>query len=245
MPLALPGNGCAAILAMPPGGTPSASPRGSCCRVFRSSRRCAACIAGGFTFAESPDCPAPAARLFWTAELDGSVVPVRAEPVAVRDPDAFELARFADCASLACGDDGREYLVLSDGWRRLRLDVVAGTLAGQGSVRLAFELAGFSHLDARLLTVRRLLSLWRKGRFLKVLFQPLAGLGHRLEALRVADALAAGASHREIAAALYGEQRVRAEWNGRSDFLLSRVRRRVAEARRMEQGGYRLLLRSR
>lgn len=182
--------------------------------------------------------------MFWTADIDGSVVPVRAKPVVVGDRDAFELARLTGRASLACGDDGREYLVLSDGWRRVRLDVVEGTLVGQGPVRLEFELSGFAQLEAKLLTVRRLLSLWRKGRFLAALFQPLAGLPHRLEALRVADALAAGASHREIAVALYGEQRVRAEWGGRSDFLLSRIRRRVAEARRMEQGGYHALFRT-
>lgn len=172
-------------------------------------------------------------------------MPVRAEPVAAGDPDAFELARLAGRAWIACGSDGREHLVLSDGWRRLRLDVVDGTLLAQGHMRLHFELTGFAHLDARLLTVRRLLLLWRKGRFLRSLYQPLAGLAHRLEALRVADALAAGASHREIAAALYGEARVRSEWNGRSDFLLSRVRRRAAEARRMGKGGYRSLLQPR
>lgn len=170
---------------------------------------------------------------------------MRAEPVSAEDPDAFALARLAGRASLARGEDGCEHLLLSDGWRRLRLDVVEGTLLAAGPVRLHFELAGFSHLDARLLTIRRLLSLWRKGCFLAALFQPLAGLPHRLEALRVADALAAGASYREIAIALYGEQRVRTEWEGRSDFLLSRVRRRAAEARRMEKGGYRALLRAR
>lgn len=201
-------------------------------------------MTGGSFFAERPDRSAPEARLFWSADVDGSVVSVRAEPVSAADPDAFALARLAGRASLARGDDGREHLVVSDGWRRLRLDVVEGTLLG-GEVRLHFELAGFAQLDVHLLTVRRLLSLWRKGRFLRALFQPLAGLSHRLEALRVADALTAGASHREIAVALYGEQHVRAEWHGRSDFLLSRVRRRAAEARRMEKGGYRALLQTR
>lgn len=201
-------------------------------------------MAGGSTFAERPDRGAPDARLLWTAEVDGGVVPVRAEPVAAGHPDGFTLERLAGRVSLARGEDGREHLALSDGWRRLRLDVVEGTLLAGGEVRLHFELAGFAQLDARLLTVRRLLSLWRKGRFLRALFPPLAGLPHRLEALRVADALAAGASHREIAIALYGEARVRADWNGRTDFLLSRVRRRAAEARRMEQGGWRMLLRA-
>ncbi|MCX8477994.1 MAG: DUF2285 domain-containing protein [Sphingomonas sp.] len=202
-------------------------------------------MTGGFFFAERPDRSAPDALLFWSADVDGSVVSVRAEPVAAADPDAFALARLAGRASLARGDDGREHLLLSDGWRRLRLDVVEGTLLGEGHVRLHFEMAGFAQLEARLLTIRRLLSLWRKERFLHALFQPLAGLAHRLEALRVADARSAGASYREIAVALYGEQRVGAEWEGRSDFLLSRVRRRAAEARRMEKGGYRALLRTR
>lgn len=183
--------------------------------------------------------------MLWSAELDAAVVPVRADPVAPGHPDAFELARVAACALLARGPDGREYLALSDGRRRLRLDVVGGTLLGRGPVRLEFELAGFSQLDAQLLTVRRLLGLWGKGRFLRTLFPPLTGLSHRIEALRVADARAGGASHRDIAIALYGAPRVRADWSSHSDYLLSRIRRRIAEARRMEQGGWRTLLRGR
>lgn len=170
------------------------------------------------------------------------MVAVRAEAVAAGHPDAFDLARFSGHAVLAHGTGGIEYLALSDGWQRLRLDICEGTLLGHRHVRLDFDLGGFAQLDAKLLTLRRLLALWRKGRFLRALFRPLAGLPHRLEALRVADALAAGASHRDIAMAFYGEQRVRGQWKGESDFLLSRIRRRSAEARRMAQGGYRLLL---
>lgn len=199
---------------------------------------------GGSTFAERPDRAAPDARLLWTADLDRSVVPVRATPVRRDHPEAFALARFGHHALLARGEGDREHLVLSDGWRRLRIDIIEGTLIGYESVRLDFQLAGFAHLDTRLLTIRRLLALWRRGRFASSLFQPLARLPQRLEALRAGDARAAGASHREIAVALYGEARVRAEWGGRSDSLLMRIRRRVAEARRMERGGYRALFRA-
>lgn len=174
--------------------------------------------------------------------MDLGVVTIRAEPVAPGDPDTFDLARFADRALLARGVDSREYLVLSDGWRRLRLDVIEGTLIGERSVRLVFELAGLTALETRLLTVRRLLALWRRGRFLRGLFQPLAGLPRQLELLRVADARACGASHREIAAMLYGEARVRTEWDGRSDALRSRVRRLAVDARRLACGGYRSLM---
>lgn len=80
------------------------------------------------------------------------------------------------------------------------------------------------------------------GRFARLLFPDELGGPRRLETLRVGDAIAAGASYREMAIALYGEAVVREEWRGRSDFLMSRVRRRAAEARAMTAGGWRALL---
>jgi hypothetical protein len=51
---------------------------------------------------------------------------------------------------------------------------------------------------------------------------------HRLhQALRVADALADGASHRDIACALFGRHRVREQWDGLSDAIRSRYARLV------------------
>ncbi|MDQ8757463.1 DUF2285 domain-containing protein [Sphingosinicella sp. LHD-64] len=199
---------------------------------------------GGSPFAERPDRPAPEARLLWRAEFDRGVLAVRAAPAGRNDSGGFELARLQRWATLAVGEDGREHLVLSNGWRRIRLDVIEGRLLGSGRVRLHYELSGVSGLEQRLLTLRRLLALWQRGRFVHALFPPLRGLPRRLEALRVADAVADGASYREIATALFGEPVVRAQWNGPSDFLLSRVRRRAAEARRMAAGGYQALLRA-
>ncbi len=63
--------------------------------------------------------------------------------------------------------------------------------------------------------------------------------------LRVHDAVVDGASHREIASVLFGETRVAADWNGRSDSLRSCVRRLVRGARSMASGEYRSLLRKR
>lgn len=177
----------------------------------------------------------------WSAGLDPHVLAVSAEPVGAVHPDAFDLARLGRWATLAHGADGREYLALSDGWRRIRIDVVDGTL-GSGPVRLQYRMSGFTRLEPRLLAARRLLSLWQRRRFLRALFPPVTGLARRLEALRTADALADGASYREIAVALFGKARVQAEWRTDSDFLLMRVRRRVAEARRMAEGGWRDLL---
>jgi len=52
-----------------------------------------------------------------------------------------------------------------------------------------------------------------------------------------------GASQKEIAATLYGPQRVREDWAGRSDYLRLRVQRLLRAAERMATAGYRDLLR--
>jgi len=172
------------------------------------------------------------------------VVPVRAAAADADDPDALDLGRLRAFTTLARADCGQEYLVLSDGWRRLRLDVVEGSLCKNACVRLDYRLSGFENLEPRLLTLHRLAALRRTGHFEPKLHPAASGLPRRLEALQVADGLSAGGSYREIAVALFGEARVCSDWRKRSDYLLSRIRRRAAEARKMASGGYRSLLRA-
>lgn len=181
------------------------------------------------------------ARLLWRCDVDPTVVAVRAIPARPDDPDGLDLGRLRALATLARADCGQEYLVLSDGWRRLRLDVVEGSIETAGWVRFDYQLSGFRELEPRLQTLHRLAALRREGRLEQRLFPMATGLPRRLEALRVADALRAGASYRDIALALFGDARVRADWRTNSDYLLSRIRRRAAEARKMLDGGYRLL----
>lgn len=238
---ASPGNGCAAIRAMwRPGtvleGLRPPERRYFLCRQMRRHGR------GASTFAECPDRPAPAARLLWRAAFDPHVLRVRAEPTAPDDPEALDLTRLGHQATLARDDDGREYLALSNGWHRVRLDVIEGSICASRQVRLHYQLSGFTGLEPRLRALRQLLALQRDDGFDPSLFPRLPRMAQRLEALRVSDALADGASYRDVAIALFGIERVREEWGGRSDFLLSRVRRRVAEARRMASGEYRHLL---
>ncbi len=182
--------------------------------------------------------------MLWRADFDPTVVAVRAIPAQPDDPEGLDLGRLRALATLARADCGQEYLVLSDGWRRLRLDVVEGSLCESACVRLDYRLSGFEDLEPRLLTLHRLAALRRNGHFEPRLHPAPSGLSRRLEALQVADGLSAGGSYREIAVALFGEARVRADWRKGSDYLLSRVRRRAAEARKMLSGGYRSLLRA-
>nr|WP_282595233.1 DUF2285 domain-containing protein [Mesorhizobium mediterraneum] len=56
--------------------------------------------------------------------------------------------------------------------------------------------------------------------------------------LRVLDGSLAGASHREIAEALIGQQRVHSDWNDPRDHLRDRIRRAVSRGRALMNGGY-------
>lgn len=169
---------------------------------------------------------------------------MRAAPVPPGDPEEVNLAAVAHWVTIVQGPDGGEHLALTDGLRRIRLDVREGTLLGGASARLTYDLAGLRGVEPRILTLRRFLALWKHRRFVRTLFPPERRLGRWLDQLRVADALDVGASQREMAEALFGAARVRDEWHGSSDSLRSRVRRLVREARRMAGGGYRDLLRS-
>jgi len=97
--------------------------------------------------------------------------------------------------------------------------------------------------EARLLPLRRLAGLLRTGRFLPALFPAERRVERLIDVLRIADALSAGASQREIAAVLFGSERISSDWRAVSDSLRSRVRRLVREARRMATGGYRGVMR--
>ncbi|EIZ78124.1 hypothetical protein WSK_3262 [Novosphingobium sp. Rr 2-17] len=131
--------------------------------------------------------------------------------------------------------------MISDGQRRIRLDVVVGSLA-KGPVVLHYRLAGTHTLRPRLLPLRRLLALCTHRRFVSSLFPPDPRMSRWIEALRVHDAVTQGASLHDIAGVLFGAQRIAADDARGSDSLRSRVRRLVREARALAAGDYRLLL---
>lgn len=158
--------------------------------------------------------------------------------------EGFDCDRFAHWIAIATDPQGVEHAVLSDGYRRIRLDVDEGSLARGGAVLLRYRVEGIvgPDIETRLAPVRRLAGLLRTGRFLPALFPRERRVDRLIEILRVSDALSAGASQREIAAALFGSERVGSDWRTVSDSLRSRVRRLVRGARRMRADGYRRIL---
>jgi hypothetical protein len=199
---------------------------------------------GGCTFAEDPARSAPEARIIWHADLDPGTLRVEAIPSDRADPDGLDLERVAAWLTIVTDPDGYDHAVLSDGRHHIRLDVAQGQLAGETLVHLHYRLHGLGSAEAGILPLRRLLHLQRHRRFARSLFPRDPWIERGIQLLRVHDALADGATQREIGNTLFGEARVAEDWNDRSDSMRSRVRRLVREAKALAQGGYRELIRS-
>jgi hypothetical protein len=190
---------------------------------------------------ENPARSAPAARPMWRAGVHPFVLGASAETRRANDEDTFDLSRFGSLATLVRGEGGAEHLLLSDGMRTLRLDIMGASLAS-GPVRLEYRLAGFSGLEHQLLTLRRLLALWAGGNFSGALYPPWPRAKRHVLMLRAHDALAAGASQRDIAATLLSREAQRARWRVEAPTLRSRVQRLVRGARTLAGDGYLTLL---
>lgn len=167
------------------------------------------------------------------------MVQVDAFPAAHDDADAFDLGSIGASAVVLRGADG-EKLLLGDNERRIRLDVRAGTILA-GPVRLHYLVDGFAGLGHKLMTLRRLAGLRRLGHLPATLFAPDRRAERWILLLRTFDALADGATHREVAEGLFGPGKVRDDWRSRSDYLRLRVQRLARTARSLVDGGYRTL----
>lgn len=195
----------------------------------------------GLLLPEDPGLQAPDARLFWRADHDPSIVQVVAERVSPDCADRFDPDRLGVPALVLKASDGCEYLSLSDGFRRVRLDLLAGSFR-EGQVRLHYRLAGLQEVEPKLLALHRLLALCRLGRFARGLNPPERAAHKWILTLRAWDAVHAGASQREIASELFGAARVNEDWRRDSDYLRGRVQRLVRNGDALVSGGYRELL---
>lgn len=200
-------------------------------------------FAWGLHAFEDPSLGAPAARPVWRANVYSQVLLAVAEP-AVDPGDGFELARLKGLATLVRGAGGAEHLLLSDGSRALRLDLLQGSLL-RGPARLRYLLAGLEKLEPAILVLRRLIALWKNRRFVHSLRTRERTRPRDVLTLRTYDALRAGVTEREIAAELLSAQAREERWRIDAPELRSRAQRLVRAARSIAEKGGRSLLEQR
>jgi hypothetical protein len=210
------------------------------CTNGQAARGPALAEAWGLHALEDPARPAPAARPIWRADRHPLVL--AAVATAARDDvDTFRFERFGQRATVV-GAPGAEHVLISDGFRSIRLDV-AGDSVTHGPVRLCYRISGLGCASPKVLILRRLLHLAATGDFSRLLHRPDARVRRHVLLIRASDALAAGASQREIAAGLLGRPPSAVRWRIEAPSLRSQAQRLVRGARRMASGAWLDLLR--
>jgi len=174
--------------------------------------------------------------LFWDPSLDSTVLAIRAAAPTACDDRAFDIFRQPCPVTHLRLLSGREEVLVGRGPASLRLSIVEGTLLA-GPVMLQVHIHGAAQLDRSIASLTRLVQYLRHGRITPPKARSDRSL-RRGQVLQVLDALAAGASHRDIARGLFGVATVDRDWNGSSDHMRSKTRRLVILARRLAAGGY-------
>lgn len=167
------------------------------------------------------------------------MLPTIARPVG-KTASAFDLGAWTRFAVVLL-DRAGEHLTLSDGMSRIALHVLEGTLL-DGPADLHFVISD-GRASSQLRTLTRFRALRDRGLFGAWLHRPEPPARRWTMQLRALDALSAGASERDIAGGLFGQQRAENEWRDRDGSLRSKLRRLIAAARHNVAGGYRDLLR--
>jgi hypothetical protein len=198
-----------------------------------------AAAAFGLVSFERPERAVPHGRPLWRSSSWPQVLP--AERGGRGSPeDRFDLRRLSGLATLVAGA-ASDYLLLSDGWRAIRLDGPRGAFREE-PVQLRYLVEGLASAEPRLVTLRRFLALCRCGRFSRSLHSLESRARRWILMLRAWDALVAGADQRQIAQALLSRSVSQAGWRSREPSVRSQAQRLVRSARVYAAGGYRGLL---
>jgi hypothetical protein len=195
----------------------------------------------GLVAFEPPDAGVPQARPVWRSEVHPLVLSVELGQSASSVADKIDVQQMHGIFRMIADDDN-EHLLLSDGFRAMRLDGPPG-LFSTGPVCLCYSIEGLVTAERSLLTLRRLLALCRTGHFSRSLHRREARARRWIMMLRAHDAMAAGADQRQIAEQLFSNSVVEPGWRSRESSVRSQVQRLVRSARRLAAGNYLALLR--
>lgn len=197
----------------------------------------------GIVYSDEPSLDAGQARVLWRPDCYGGVLSI-ASTAASEDGNTprFSLSAM-QCPSLLILRPGdRQHVVFLGEGRGLQLVVHGESVLNP--VRLMIDAAPgprAARIQAELLKCFNDLSI--TGR-MKPRYNLKKVSARRLKTVvRALDGAIAGASHKDIALAIYGAQRVQTDWDDPREHLKDHIRRTVRRGIRLMNGGYRSFLR--
>ncbi len=188
----------------------------------------------------APDIDARSAKIFWLPSQNTGVLRMHAVPANAKlDTTLFDLRRQPCPVSLLTMPDGMQHLLFHGSGHGIQLAVSGASLL-EPVYLLADSVLGGREAKSRIEALRRYNDFIAGTPFTPPANEQTERLRQVLQAL---DGSLAGASNRDIAVALYGPQRVEADWNDPGENLRDRVRRAVKRGRDLMNGGYLKFLR--
>jgi hypothetical protein len=189
-------------------------------------------------FFDSVDAHACHARVIWQPDLCHTVLPVQVLPCSGTSLGRFFFEDHRFDSTLLIDEQGGEHLLLRQDDRSLQLACNGVSLLTH-DVTLTYPI--FAGLPKHLDVLQALAALQTKGALPPRFFPPDPRSRRLGQVLQVLDGWLTGTSHREIAVAIFGEQRVQAEWRS-GDTLRDWVRHTLRRGRALMSGGYKQLL---
>lgn len=195
----------------------------------------------GCLYTDIPTADARSAKVFWQPARHSGVLHMHAIPASAGlQTGIFNIYDQLSSASLLLMPDGMQHLFLCGEGHRIQLAVSGASLLK--SVHLLSDSVFGEHETRKHLETLHQFNSLIAGVHVPVLSaeRHAARIKFILQAL---DGSLAGASHREIAVALFGPERVDADWNDQGQHLRDRVRRAINRGRALMNGGYLRFLR--
>ncbi len=194
----------------------------------------------GCLYTDSPDIDARSANVFWLPSQNTGVLRMHAVPANAKlDTAIFDLCRQPCPVSLLTMPDGMQHLLFHGNGHGIQLAVSGASLL-EPVYLLADSVLGRREVKPRIEALRRY------NDFIAGVPSPPPAneQTERLrQVLQALDGSLVGASNRDIAIALYGLERVEADWNDPGENMRDRVRRAVKRGRDLMNGGYLRFLR--
>lgn len=190
---------------------------------------------------ENPAQDARVCRVFWSPRECSDTLAVTATPAATSDT-AFPSAQTLHCKMAVFNEStGTQHVLFTEAGQVLQLQVSGASILDR--VKLAAEVIQAGGTAAhRFRAIERLRDLQAHRSLRPHLYAPAKGAIRFVEILQTLDGLSQSATHKDIAAALFGMQRVSQEWAGQNRHMRDKVRKTIKRATQLVNGEYRTLL---